>query len=450
MDVMEYNSVKIKKMLDGIKGKKLLILGFGREGRSSLHLLRKFLPDADFAVADANTALASELSDLLPKDRIFLGPDYLQAVPRFEVVLQSPGICLKDCMPLFEKVRLTSQTELFLEAYRDQCIAVTGTKGKSTTSSLIAHLLKETGHEVVFGGNIGLPLFELLSQITPQTHIVLELSCHQLEFVNVSPHVAVLLNLFEEHLDHYRSYEAYQEAKYQIARHQHSEDVFICSGEDERIARLMEKFPPRAHLQTFSSGNLPSVLRTENFPLPGEHNRLNAMAALLAVQAMEPSVKPEQWQSALNSFRSLPHRMEYVGEVKGIRFFNDSISTIPQAAVAAVNALKDVETLILGGMDRGIDYTPLIPLFASSSVRHFLFTGAAGKRMMGLANPSDGRTFAFFEQYEDIVEEAFRRTSPGKICLLSPAAPSYDAFRNFEERGEVFRKLVLNRKSSKK
>lgn len=433
----------LDSILDTLKNKRILILGFGREGRSTLRFLRTYLPEADVSVADASLSLAEELALQFPKNRLFLGPDYLQAVSRFDVVMQSPGVCLKDLPPLPDHVCISSQTQLFLSAFRQQCIGVTGTKGKSTTSSLIYHLLHECGQPALFGGNIGLPLFELLPQITPDTTLVLELSCHQLEFVRESPHVAVLLNLFEEHLDHYRDYMAYQQAKYNIARYQRPEDVLVASATDARIAGLLERQPPQSALRLFAERDVPGFMASEGFPLKGTHNRLNALSALWAVQAVRPSVSGGQWEEALMRFRSLPHRLEYVGEVNGIRFYNDSISTIPQAAIAAVEAVGQVDTLLLGGMDRGIDYTSLRVLFERSEVRHFLFTGQAGRRMMALAEAVEGKTFAFFEQFEEMVEAAFRLTAAGKVCLLSPAAPSYDAFKNFEERGDVFKKLVL-------
>ena len=431
----------VSHLAAALAGKKILILGYGREGASSLRFLRRCLPEADLSVADANPALAETLSALLPPEKCLLGPDYLQAVPQFEVVLQSPGICLKDHLPLFEKVWLTSQTDLFLRLFRGQCIGVTGTKGKSTTASLIHHLLRETGHESLFGGNIGLPLFELLPQMTPSATVVLELSCHQLEFVRYSPHIAVLLNLFEEHLDHYRDYMAYQRAKYNIAMFQEADDVFVAPAADERVTALRRRFPPKGRLCLFGEGGLP--LPPDDFPLKGAHNRRNTEAALLAVQAAFPAISEVDLRPALRSFQSLPHRLEHVGCVHGIDFYNDSISTIPQAAVAAVEAVGRVDTLLLGGMDRGIDYTPLLPLFRDSQVRHFLFTGQAGRRMMALAEPQPGKTFLFFEKFEDLVDAAFRMTAPGRVCLLSPAAPSYDAFKNFEERGNIFKNLVL-------
>ena len=428
---------------DELSGKRILVLGFGREGRSSFNYLRKHLPDADVSVADANTLLKEELSGCLPEDRILLGPDYMREMTRFDVIMQSPGVCLKDFLPMPDSVRLTSQTDLFLRMFRDRCIGVTGTKGKSTTSSLLHHLLRESGKEVLFGGNIGIPLFDLIPQIRPETIVVLELSCHQLEFVHSSPHIALLLNLFEEHLDHYRDFTAYQQAKYNIAMYQEPGDFFICTATDQLVSGWRRRFPPKAEVRLFGEGALPEPLCAEQFPLKGEHNRRNAEAALLAVQAADPALTPERCREALFSFHALPHRLEPVGCVRGIYFYNDSISTIPQAAVAAVTALKSVDTLILGGMDRGIDYTPLLPLFKSSPVRNFLFTGAAGRRMMALDTPAEGKNFLFCEDYGTLVETAFRLTAPGKVCLLSPAAPSYDAFKNFEERGEVFKKLVL-------
>lgn len=434
-------SEPVGRLAASLAGKRILILGYGCEGASSLRFLRGCLPDADISVADANPDLAGTLSSLLPPEKCLLGPDYMQAVPQFDVVLQSPGICLKDVMHLFEKVWLTSQTDLFLSMFRKQCIGVTGTKGKSTTASLIHHLLRETGHESLFGGNIGLPLFDLVPQVIPSATVVLELSCHQLEFVRCSPHIAVLLNLFEEHLDHYRDFMAYQRAKYNIACFQDEEDVFIAPAADDRVAALRQLLPPKSAVRLFGESEI--TLSQDDFPLKGEHNRRNAEAAMLAVQAAFPTVPMDSLNSALGSFRSLPHRLEPVGCVGGIDFYNDSISTIPQAAVAAVEALGRVDTLLLGGMDRGIDYTPLLPLFRDSQVRNFLFTGQAGRRMMSLTGPVPGKTFLFYEKFGDMVEAAFRMTAPGRICLLSPAAPSYDAFKNFEERGNIFKKMVL-------
>lgn len=433
------NCVCMKAVKKILENKRILILGFGKEGRSTYGFLRKYFPNSEVAVADRNPNLNLDSCPELEKS--FLGEKYLDAINRYDVVIQSPGVCLKDILPLPESVFLTSQTDLFLRLFASRCIAVTGTKGKSTTSSLIYHILKNTAHDVLLGGNIGNPLFNLIPLINEKSVLVLELSCHQLEFVKESPHVALLLNLFEEHLDHYIDFAAYQKAKYNIGFYQKINDIFISPLKDEKINFLLKNYPLKSKILNYRENDIDFG---KDFPLKGEHNRMNAIAAFLAVKTWDPSISEQGLKLALRTFKSLPHRLEYVGCVNGISFYNDSISTIPQASIAAVKALEVVDTLILGGMDRGIDYSPLRILFSGSSVKNFIFTGEAGKRMMRYSEGIKGKKFVFFDNYEDIVREAKLCTEIGKICLLSPAAPSYDAFKNFEERGEVFKKLVLS------
>lgn len=427
-------------ILESLRDRKILILGFGREGTSSYAFLQHYLPSAFIAVADANSTISPKSFQAVKQWH--LGKDYLKAIPQYDIVLQSPGVCLKDLPPEILSNKITSQTDLFLKAFGSKCIGITGTKGKSTTSSLIYHLLKENNKEVLFGGNIGLPLFDLIPQISSLSTIVMELSCHQLEFAQHSPHIALLLNLFEEHLDHYINYFTYQRAKFNIARYQKPEDTFIYPAQNQLIENLIKQYPPVSNKQVFSAEQLPEWLKDERFPLTGAHNMTNAMAALLAVKNAFPSISQENLKSAMFSFRGLPHRLEKIGCYNGVTYYNDSISTIPQATIAAVNALKNVDTLLLGGMDRGIDYSPLKELFEDSSISNFLFTGAAGKRMLSMAKPNSGKHFEFFEKFAEMVEAAKKCTRKGMVCLLSPAAPSYDAFKNFEERGSVFKNLV--------
>ena len=450
---------RLESLLECLRHRNILILGFGREGKSSYAFLQRHLPGVRMAVADANSRLEKEAFPAVCKWH--LGKDYLQAVSHYDLVLQSPGVCLKD-LPEAYHPRITSQTDLFLQAFGAQCIGITGTKGKSTTSTLLYHLLKKTGHDVLFGGNIGTPLFELIPQISRQTTIVTELSCHQLEFSRHSPHIALLLNLFEEHLDHYASYEAYQLAKYHIALHQQETDYFLFPKNNKLIDNLLKTFPIVSCQRPFSTTQLPGYLLDKRFPLTGNHNKTNALAALSAAMIRFPKTSLQRWIQALYRFKGLPHRLEFVGNRQGILFYNDSISTIPQATIAAVESLEKVDTLLLGGMDRGIDYTPLKKLFAHSGVRNFLFTGAAGQRMLSLVgetneangesnetNGEDRKYFAFFDRFSDMVKAAVARTRKGHICLLSPAAPSYDAFKNFEERGEVFKSMVLEGRRQK-
>jgi UDP-N-acetylmuramoylalanine--D-glutamate ligase len=317
--------------------------------------------------------------------------------------------------------------------------------------------------KTVLAGNIGVPVLDIVDDIQPDTIIVLELSSHQLEFVHASPHIGILLNLFEEHLDHYNSFADYQQAKFNIARYQSPEDYFICHTQDELAAALLKKKKIKSELRGFSldkDGISKSYVRnnffctlqgkkeakicgiTDEFPLQGEHNLLNTTSVIAALSCL-PDMDLSRTEEAINSFKCLPHRLEYVGKKGGIIFYNDSISTIPQASIAAVRALKNVNTIILGGFDRGVDYQPLVDFLENSAIEHFIFTGEAGKRMLQLFHKREDKEFLFRETYEEIVALAKSCTKRGGICLLSPAAASYDQFQNFEQRGNRFRKLVL-------
>lgn len=454
----------MNRIADYLNKKSILLLGFGREGQSSYHFIRKYLKNNPICIADKNihldkSSFADEHLDFV------LGDNYLDNINDFDIVLKSPGISLKDRILSIDSNKISSQTDLFLQAYSSQCIGVTGTKGKSTTSTLIFHILSQLDNNVVFGGNIGIPLFELIDKIDPTTKIVLELSSHQLEFIHKAPKISLLLNLFEEHLDHYNSYLDYQKAKFNIAKYQSKDDFFICNGQDKNIDNLLKTIPIDSKILKFGKGrtsNLYSFVDQqqiflnnngqdilikridEQFPLKGEHNFMNVAAAVAAISCLH-DIDLKQISAQLDSFHPLKHRLEPLGIFDEIIFYNDSISTIPQASIAAVEALKNVDTLILGGMDRGINYQPLADYFTHGKVQHFIFVGQAGKRMMQLFENKGIKELFFCDTYPEIVALAKKITQKGKICLLSPAAPSYDMFKNFEARGDFFRTLVENK-----
>jgi UDP-N-acetylmuramoyl-L-alanine---L-glutamate ligase len=349
---------------------------------------------------------------------------------------------------------------LFIRAYRRQIIGITGTKGKSTTSSLVHHIVLQHNANSLLLGNIGVPFFEKIDHINDETIIVCEMSSHQLENLRVSPHISVLLNLFEEHLDHYPSYHDYQLAKYNIAKYQDQDDYFIFNADDARIRQLIDEFIPRGRFLPFSftiepgSGcylsdydllykkNDKKLYRfdtTISKHLKGDHNMANIMAAVCACQVV--GMPDEAISSGIRSFIPLEHRVEYAGRFHGIDFYNDSIATIPEAVIAAVKTVNHVDTLILGGFDRGVDYAFLTAFLKDSAVRNLVFMGNAGERMMGLldAEPGHSKNLFFASDLKEAVEWAKKNTAPEKACLLSPAAASYDAFRNFAERGTAFK-----------
>ena len=426
-------------ILNRLRGKRILILGFGREGRSTLHFLNIYLPDAIVAVADRN-----EMEGVK-----HFGEHYLEAVYDYDIVIKTPGISLKDFDP--KGVEITSQTDLFLSQFHSQTIGITGTKGKSTTTSLIYHLLKSSGRDAILTGNIGIPCFDVMEDIKPESIVVYELSAHQLEYVHHSPHVGVLLNVFEEHLDHFGTMQQYKAAKLNVVRFMGENDTAIIH--DSLLNDALDLF---VNNKVFSLFDFDDVIDRTALPLMGEHNYMNVKAALLACDAY--GVEYQELVPYLYTFKPLEHRLEPVGTFGDVTFVNDSISTIPQAAISACEALGRVDFLLLGGFDRGIDYQPLADYLKEHPVPHLLFTGKAGERMMQLiqayevpepAVPEDHRRVegpALY--YYSTMEEAFAymaaHAQSGDVCLLSPAASSYDQYKNFEERGRKFKTLAQN------
>lgn len=406
-----------------LKPHKIAILGYGREGQSTHKLIKELLPKKEVLIADDKSPLANcTLQDSCLKN--------------CTLYIKTPGISMKKLQGL-DREKITSQTDIFLQLYSNQTIGITGTKGKSTTSNLVYKILLDQGFDVLLAGNIGVPLLEIIPNIKENTIIVAELSAHQLEFVHSSPKVSVLLNLFEEHLDHFNGYEQYKNAKYNIATKQRKNDVFIFNKNSGEICELINKMPLQSNLLPFSK----EEATIEANYLKGEHNQMNILSAILASQ--EFGAKREQAEASAKNFQPLAHRLEYVTEKNGITYYNDSISTIPQATLEALKALKTVQTLILGGMDRGIDYSPIVEQIGEFEVKNIAFVGQAGRRIYKeMKEKANNYNCLLSDDYKEIVSWCKANTQKEKICLLSPAASSYDMFTNFEHRGEVFKKLI--------
>ena len=427
--------ISVNSIFKRLRGKRILILGFGREGKSSLAFIQKFLPHAEVGIADKNENAFKDLSvntNNRNNPKIYFGDNYFDAINDYDIVLKTPGISLlgKDV----DMSKITSQTDLFLEEFHNQIIGITGTKGKSTTSTLIYHLLKESGRDAILAGNIGIPIFDVIEKITNKTIIVFELSAHQLQFIHRSPHIGILLNVFEEHLDHFGTFEAYRDAKLNVIRNMGDGDWAVTNDEfcyeaDKMMVRSL-------NYQYYDFG-----VNWDEVPLKGDHNRLNIKAALCAIHAFGITI--DEVIPHLYTFQPLEHRQELVGTFHGVTFYNDSISTIPQAAIAAMQTIKNVTFLLLGGFDREIDYTPLIQYLVKTPVKHILYTGKAGKRMVDmLQNAGYQRDIKNFKDLNEAFEIIKSNFVKGDVCLLSPAAASYDQYKNFEERGRIFKELA--------
>ncbi len=421
------------------RGKRVAILGFGREGRVWLDILKRLSCCAEIAVADANGVEAAGVT-------LICGEDYLDRAKEYDLLLQSPGVIIKDKLNEAEKAKILTQTELLLRLRPCRIIGVTGTKGKSTTSSLIHHFLKASGIDTMLIGNIGVPPLQRLEEMRPDTVAVCELSCHQLEFVKHSPEISVLLNIFPEHLDHYTGFEAYKTAKENIFRYQRSCDCAIINKDilpvqtEGRV--ITASFGGNAEVMT-DGGDIKLADRVIpaaeiSTRLRGKHNIYNIAVALQA--AALAGADTGKSLAALPDFSGLAHRLEYIAEIDGVEYINDSICTIPEAAIAAVEAFPDgADCIIVGGMERGIPYDKLTDFINTGAVKNVILLPDTGARIA--KEITNGKVNTVMAQGLAQAVQTARQLARRRV-ILCPAAASYGFYKNFEERGEHFRQLV--------
>lgn len=429
-----------------IVNKKVLILGFGAEGKSTYKLLTQIGGYAKLAISDLNSITNFEFSDV----ETVHGENYQDILDQFDIVFKSPGVVLKKDISEY-KCMITSQTQLFFSCYRDRIVGITGTKGKSTTTTLIYQILKNSGMDVVLAGNIGIPVFDQLDLIGESTQIIVELSSHQLEYMTVSPHIAVLLNIHEEHLDHYGTMEKYVSAKQNIYRYQKKNDILICQKDilpmKEECEADIIKFPCEKGIHLLPDNEKITFL-DDSFFIPihdiaiiGAHNYLNIAVAYGICKIM--GLSDIKFSEGLKAYAPLPHRLQKVGIYDGITYYDDSISTICDTTIQALISIKDVDTVLIGGKDRGIQYGELILFLDKHPIRNIILLEATGARIykeIELYYPefSSKERLHLVEDLKQAVDLAKVITQKGKSCVLSPAAASHDKFKNFEERGRVF------------
>lgn len=437
----------MQKIIEELKNKRIVILGFGREGKSTYEFLRRNLGQINLDVIDENIDILSDENKIYYEDmnlNVIKTHEYIELLKEYDIIFKSPGISFKGVdISSFEN-KITSQLEMFLKHTDSLTIGVTGTKGKSTTSSLIYSIIKEQRENVYFLGNIGKPIFDEIDCINKNDIVILEISSHQAQYIKHSPHIGVLLNVFEEHLDHYNSYQEYINSKVNVLRFQKKGDFSILNLNDLLLMTNVQKAGLVSNIIMVDAN------KKENYSyfdferdrgILGEHNNFNIMVSLEIIKILGLDLKIAS--DTIYKFKSLPHRLEKVGTIDGVTYYNDSIATIPEAAIMCIETLKKVNTIIIGGMDRGITYEPFASYLDECNVENIVCVYETGKKIKSMLEKLNTKKIVkYFDNLEQATKYAKKVTKKGTICVLSPAAASYGHFKNFEERGNAFKEYV--------
>lgn len=487
--------------MNDLENKKVAILGIGIEGVALYdYLIQK---NCDITICDQNgrevilekspADLKDHIEEILGKSKVSLGVDYLNDLGQYDVVFRSPGInyLTREIQDAREKgVVISSQIKLFFDLCPAKIVGVTGTKGKGTTASLISEILKKKfeirspkielnsnlkidqiqnlsdldisasdSRNVYIAGNIGYPAITLLDKIKPEDIVVLELSSFQLQDLEKSPSIAVFTNLGVDHMDNHQTIEEYHESKFNIFKYQQEIDTAIINADStfpqEKIGEIKAKrlfFSKTQKSDAFVEknnndwavflANSHKIVDLSEVKLIGKHNLENIAAATLA--AIELGVGIETIREAVKEFNGLPHRLEFVRELDGITFVNDSFATNPDPTMAAINSFDSPKVLILGGSSKGADFSEMAKLITEKNVKAVVAIGVEGKKIKEalLSVNYSGQIIDGGTNIGEIVAQSKEVASSGDIVIFSPACASFDMFKNYKDRGEKFKAAV--------
>ncbi len=442
-----------------VSGQNILVVGLGRSGAAAA----EFLADRGARVTVNDAKPESELKDASALHKkgveIVAGSHPDELFEKSDLIVASPGVPL--ALAPFQKARaagvpVISEIELAARFLRGRMIGVTGSNGKTTTTTLIGELLRNADLPAQVGGNIGTPLVSLVATSQEAGFTVVELSSFQLEAVErLHLFAAVLINITPDHLDRYESMEHYAAAKANIFRNQTPADVAVLNADDERVSRM--KGSTEARVVYFSrrrelgegvflrgeeivnrfDGREQLMIARSDIPLRGDHNLENVMSSLAVGLACR--VSPESMRETIRNFKGVEHRLEFIDEINGVKFYNDSKATNVDAAVKSIEAFAGGLIVILGGKDKGSDYTPLARLLRERGEHVILIGAAAGKIARALENALPIHRAATMEE---AVAAGYRLSHMGSVVLLAPACASFDMFDNYEHRGRVFKEAV--------
>ena len=439
----------IKEYLEEIQGRPVAVIGMGVSNTPLIKMLLR--AGAEVTVRDRvpRERAAEQVQELESLGaRMILGEEYLQDLHE-DVIFRTPGLSpnTPELVNAVQRgIELSSEMELFFQTCPSRLIGVTGSDGKTTTTTIIAEFLKEAGRNVYVGGNIGKPLLPDVADMVEEDFAVLELSSFQLMTMEQSPHIAVVTNLSPNHLDYHHTMEEYVRAKKNIFLHQGPEDRLILNYDNAPTRALAREavcpvtfFSRQERLEQGSR----EVLPLELIQLPGDHNVENYMAAIAAVDGLVPD---RCVRAVARRFQGVEHRIEFVRELDGVRWYNDSIGTSPSRTTACLESFDQKVVLIAGGYDKGIPFTQL-GMEIVDRVKALILTGdtAAAIRRAVEQAPGFEASGLVIREEEDLAAAvgAARETArEGDVVVLSPACAAFDRFKNFMERGQAFKRLV--------
>lgn len=419
---------------------KIAIAGYGVEGQENYRYWSQY-PGAELTIVDERALTPEELPE---GARTLLGPGAFDQLYGFDLVIRTAGLAPRK---LRTDAKVWSATNEFLMKCPAPVIGVTGSKGKGTTSSLIASILQAAGKTVWLVGNIGTPALEVLAEVKPDDIVVYELSSFQLWDAQRSPHTAVVLYIEREHLDVHDNMDDYVSAKGHIALYQNEQDTLIYNVQNQYAQSIASHskahkvgYPDRrtAHIQDdhfyYDEQKLCS---THVLNIRGEHNLENAIAAINAV--WQYTQEPAAIEAGLAAFTGLPHRLKYVATVNHVEYYDDSIATTPSSAIAALRAFTQPKVIILGGSSKGSDFSAL----AQEVMNQKAYAVLIGDEATNIASAFEAHDYHHYDIAEDqrmpaVVREAQSHAQPGGVVLLSPAAASFGLFKNYADRGDQF------------
>lgn len=463
---MSYKNEKLEEFNNYLKNRKVAIIGLGVSNIPLLDYMND--KEARVTVFDDRTIdkIPQEALEKIRKYEInsYFGENSLENLKGFDIIFRSPS-----CMPNREELQkevergaiLTSEIEMVLQMSPSTIIGVTGSDGKTTTTTLIYEIVKARGYKCFLGGNIGTPLFTKIEEMMPEDIVVLEMSSFQLMEMEISPNISVITNISPNHLNIHKDYEEYINAKKNIFKYQDNNGIVVLNYDNE-ITREMAKeangkvifFSSKEKLDDgiiLDNGTIKEckdrvrrhILDTKNIKLRGNHNYENSCAAIAATSSL---VDIDTQTTVISSFSGVEHRLELVREIDGVKWYNDSIGTSPTRTIAGLNSFDEEIILIAGGYDKHLDYTPLAKPILDKVKTLILMGQTADKIFYAVKQEAENQNKEIetymCETLEDTVKMAHKVSQNGQVVLFSPASASFDMFKNFAERGEKFKDLV--------